>query len=47
VIDRLLRAPFWVLAIFDRLDLRKAKALLDELHAWQPISKQPELCCGA
>jgi hypothetical protein len=26
---------------FDTLNLKEAKALLDELHAWQPISKRP------
>jgi len=37
---RALLAPVygWFTEGFDTLDLKEAKALLDELHAWQPIS---------
>jgi hypothetical protein len=31
----------WFTEGFDTLDLKEAEALLDELHAWQPVSKRP------
>jgi len=31
----------WFTEGFDTLELKEAEALLDELHAWRPISKRP------
>jgi predicted ATPase len=34
----------WFTEGFDTIDLKEAKALLDELHASQPFSKRPLTC---
>jgi hypothetical protein len=37
----------WFTEGFDTLDLKEAKALLYDLHDWQPGSRQVRLCCSA
>jgi predicted ATPase len=39
--DLLAPVSGWFTEGFDTIDLKEAKALLDELHASQPISKRP------